>query len=41
MSHDRIDVAVNPIEHVAHLGVALPEIPCGRNERDSQDEESD
>lgn len=39
--HDRVDVTVNAVEHVADLGIALPEIPRCRDERDCQYQQRD
>lgn len=39
--HYRIDVTINPVEHVAHLRVALSKIPGGRNERDRKNQQCD
>lgn len=39
--HDRIDVTINAIHHVADLPVALPEIPRRRHKRDRQHTQSD
>ena len=39
--HQRIDVSVNAIEHVAHFGVALSEIPCCGHQRHREHQQSD
>ena len=41
MPHDRIDVAVNPVHHVADLRVALSEVPRRRHESDGENEQRD
>ena len=39
VTHQRIDVAVDAVHHVAHLRVALSEIPRCRNEKHSEQEQ--
>jgi len=39
--HQRIDVAVDLVQHVADFLVALSEVPCGGDERDRQDDDGD